>query len=396
MSAPPTNWTAENPPPAATASETAEVPVGKEQGNVPSQAIPVKVDKAPEDSDTNPSVDVQAVGESGLVPTKGQAQVTAPPERIPIHLFDDESRLKKLSYVGPVILGGASIFLTAVVWVNTTTLTRKQLELQERQTQLQEEQLSAEQADMRTKFFNDLTSTDDDKKTFAAISLAGHGLKAWPVVHLALGVESGEVRESGVEVVHILFQSGSAGDRTSLLEHLKAELNYPNERLHLGVVQSYVEIEPLMNPTERLQTTQLLDEQILSSRCSKQVGRETVHEAVKFFGVADSNSVKYLLTISGSPRCGSGWKQAIQNLVEIAGNLPASERARLQKQFQARTAEVLMKLRQEIGDQELTDSSGFGMFGSESSVTFGRFEEKVKEEFKRVDVALSSVGGDRH
>lgn len=375
--------------PADLTSNETEAKVTKEPAIASSSLVAEEVDEAPEDSGAQADKIAPSQGSQQLIPRDERTPLSPTTQRIPIHLFDEESRLKKLSYVGPVILGGASIVLTLMVWLNTKTLTTKQIELQQKQTELQAEQLAADEADMRTKFFNDLTSAEDDKKTFAAISLAGHGLKAMSVVHLALGVESGIVRESAVEVVHILFQSGSLEDRNKLLERLKREFEYPNERLQLGVVQSYVEIEPLMNSEERGQTMQFLQERILQSRCSQALGRDVVHEAVKFFGAVDPRSLQYLVMISESPKCGSGWKQAIQNLVEIAGSLPASQRVDLQKQFQAKTSEVLKKLREQFTDAELADTSGFGIFGSESNVTFVKFQEKVKEEFSRVELALS-------
>lgn len=391
MSAPPSQSTTEELlEPADLTSNKTEVEVLKESVIVPLPAVEAEVDETPQNSGAPASDEIVASEESQqLIRKEKRSPVSPPAERIPIHLFDEESGLKKLSYVGPVLLGGFSIILTFVVWANTKTLTERQIELQRTQTELQAEQLAAQENDMRTKFFNDLTSDDPEKKTFAAISLAGHGLKAMSVVHLALGVESGQVRESAVEVVHILFQSGSLGDRNKLLEQLKREFEYPNERLQLGVVQSLVEIEPLMNSEERGQTMQFLQERILQSRCSQALGREIVHEAVKFFGAVDPRSLPYLLLISESPRCGSGWKQAIQNLVEIAGSLPASQRVDLQKQFHAKTSEVLRKLPEQFTDVELADTSGFGIFASESNVTFVKFQEKVKEQFSRVESALS-------
>jgi len=198
-------------------------------------------------------------------------------DRLPIQVFNEETKLKKFLQVGPILLSIASIVLTFFVWRNTDKLTTQQLELQKQQTELQNDRVQAELADLRFKFLNDLTAIDEHKKTPAEISLAAHGLNAFPVIHSALGVEQGDIRRSAVNVVHRLFQAEKEDGRKELLKKLEEEFAFPNKTLHTGVVESFVNIEPLLSPEQRAQILAFLEQTVVPQNvCSDQEGRETV------------------------------------------------------------------------------------------------------------------------
>jgi hypothetical protein len=306
-------------------------------------------------------------------------------ERVPISLHEEESFGKKLSYWGPFITSILSIGLTVVVWLNAEKLSEQQIRLQDRQTQLQEEQVKGELSDMRSKFFTDLTSTDESKKTFAAIGLAGHGLKAMPVVHLALGVEEGEIRQSAVNVVYRLFQAEMTLDgRKQLLEQLMKEFDSPNQTLHTGVVQSLVKIEPLMDPNEHQQVSKFFQDRIPpQGNCSEQQGRDLVQEVAKFFNPKDGNSVPYLLAIAKHPKCGDGWLQAMLKLQASIQELPLPARADLLEKIKQLKVDVLESLREQVSDEDLAEGTGFGKFGrkGQMSISFVEFRRRVEEEF---------------
>jgi hypothetical protein len=306
-------------------------------------------------------------------------------ERLPIDVSEKESFGKKLSHWGPTITSIASIVLTMFVWVNARKLSEQQITLQKKQTELQDEQVKAEVADMRTKFFNDLTSTDENKKTLAEIGLAGYGVKAMPVVHLALGVEQGEIRRSAVNVVYRLFQAEMTMDgRKQLMDQLIREFDSPNKTLHTGVVQSLVKIEALMNSNERQQASIFLREKLPpQSTCSEQEGREMVQEAAKFFSAKDTNSVSYLLAIARYPKCGDGWLQAMLKLQESAREMPLPPRSDLLEKIKQLKSDVLKDLREQISDEDLAEGTGFARFGQkgQGSISFMEFRQRVEEEF---------------
>jgi len=321
-------------------------------------------------------------------------------QRFPVQVYTEETFGQKLSHWGPTITSFIFIFLTYFIWYNGQKLSEQQVDLQRQQTnlqvqqaQLQTERSTAELADMRSKFFNDLTATDENKKTLAEIGLAGHGLKAMGVVHLALGVEQGEIRKSGVNVVYRLFQAEMKPEgRAQLLQQLINEFDSPNEILHMGVAQSLVKIEPLLNPKERQQVIDFLQECIPpQSTCSNQEGRDTIQEAAKFVSAKDINSTLYLLAIIQCPRCGDGWLQAMLKLETAAGEMQPSQRASLRIKIEQLRREVLESLREHVSDEDLAKGTGFERFmkKGQMSIDFEEFKRKVDEEFNTLLQSLN-------
>lgn len=327
-------------------------------------------------------------------------------DRLPIQIFNEETWIQKFGHLGPLILGVASIVLTAFVWQGTKTLTNKQIELdaqqvalqkrqvelQSQQTKLQNDQIEAELADLRFKFLNDLIATDENKKTPAEISLAAHGLKAFPVVHSALGVEQGDIRQSAVNVVYRLFQAEAEAGRKELLEKLEGEFAFPNQILHTGVVQSFVKIEPLLNPEQRKNIIAFLQEKVVPQTvCSDQEGRETVFQAGLFIGSKRADAIPYLVSVLNVPKCGDAWLQAMLDLQLSAANMSVQERADLREKMTQLKRELLDHLDQHVSMEELAIAGGFTSFTSKGAfgIEFGAFKKRIEEEF---DTLFSKLG----
>lgn len=326
--------------------------------------------------------------------SKSSSQPQALRERIAIDVHDEESFVKKWSYLGPTLTSIASIVLTMVVWVSAWKLNEQQIELQRRQTQLQEEQIKTELADIRSKFFNDLTSADENKKTLAEIGLAGHGLKAMPVVHLALGVEQEDIRQSAVDVFYTLFLAEmTLPGRQQLLGQLENEFQSPNKFLHVGVVKSLVKVEPVMNSVERQQVIKFFWERIPpQNKCSEPEGREVVLEAAKFLNARDVNAMPYLLTIADSPKCGDGWLQAMLTLNASVVDMSEAQRAEVVERIKQVRSEVSRSLREQVSEEDLAKGTGFKAFkqGTELKISFLEFRRKVKAELNDLIQQLSA------
>ena len=318
------------------------------------------------------------------------------PKRVPIQIFNKETSLQKLGYLGPTLLGLVSVVLTMVVFAKTQELTKEltgrqidlqkeQNELQNSQMRLQREQVEAELADLRFKFLNDLMATDESKTTPAEIGLAAHGMKAFPVVHFALGVEQGRSRRSAVNVVNRMFQSEKNDGREQLLASLMSEFSFPNPTLHIGVVQSFVKIEPLLSPAQRADVINFLQCSVVPPKaCSTQKGRDIVFETAKFIGsIPDANP--YLLSIVNDPSCGNGWVQAMHNLENVAPQLSAQERAALLEKIGQLKKDVLDRLYDDFTNQQLLNGIAFADFVKKGKVRI-EFEELRKRIEERFDV----------
>jgi hypothetical protein len=387
---------------AGTTVETAErlIPPGE-------KAIGVTLEKEGDQDSLNATIPVPVVKKEALTPNSPatvdspRASQFQPPqsnsqgpaesffslrERVPLQLFNEETRLQKLSHWGPTLTSIASIILTVFVWLSAQKLTQQQVDLQT-------EQVQAELADMRTKFFSDLTSKDETARTLAELGLAGHGLKAFPVIHMTLGVEQGDIRESGVNVVYRLFQAqGTLDERSNVLSRLMNEVNSTNKTLHTGVVQSFVKLAPLLHPDERETVVQFL--QVRANprdRCSDDEGRNMLHEAVNFFG-NDPGAVSQLLTVARYPQCGNGWIQTMLNLNSAGTQMSAPERADLVQKVDQIKAEVLSNLPQSVSAQSLDPPTAFGAFlkPREVDLTFDQFRTRVIEEFDKLRRSLGA------
>lgn len=310
-------------------------------------------------------------------------------KRIPIQVFNEETRLQKLAHWGPVVTGVASLVLTAFVWVNTERLTKRQVDIQAKQLELQNQQV---EADMRFKFIADITGTDGAKKTSAEITLAQNGMEAFPVVHYALGVEQEDVRKSALNVVYRLFQSETNANRDELLRKLMEEFRSPNKTLHTGIVQSFVKIESLMNEEQRRNVIGFLQQNIApENACLVQDGREVVFEAAKFVGSKRRDAIPYLLTITNVPRCGDGWQQAMYNLRTFALDMSPEEKSDLRGKIEQIRKDVVGHLDQKISKEELAEGAGFIGSAKETEVgmTFEAFKKRVEEQF---DTLISLLG----
>lgn len=314
------------------------------------------------------------------------------PERIPVHVYTEETFGQKLSHWGPTLIGFISIFLTAFVWYNGQKISNQQIELQKQQTKLQEqqtlqqnEQVQAELADIRTKFFDDLTSDDETKKTLAEIGLAGHGQKAMPVIHLALGVEQGEIRDSAVNVFYRLFLAEMKLEgRAQLLQQLMNEFTSPNKYLRIGVVQTLVRIEPLLEPTERQRAISFIETSAPPrDTCSDPEGREVVLEAATFFNLKKTHSTEYLLAVAQHPRCGNAWLQAMIKLGAAATELPPPLRSEVKRRITQLQGEVLGNLRENVSNEDLAAGAGFEqlMKKGQVSISFEELKRRVRVEF---------------
>ncbi len=391
MSAIPPEPRAQAPGPPATEDAKEEATeTGAASGADPKPAAGQKINGAAIAGQTPfPTARPDRVNPSPTPPKERPESIFPLAERVPIQLFDRESLGKKLSYWGPLVTGVASIVLTVFVWVSTRRISEQQIAIQTRQTQLQEEQVRAELADMRTKFFNDLTSTDETKKTFAAISLAGHGLKAWPVIHLALGVEQGDIRRSAVSVVYRMFQAEiNSKDRTQVLDQLKLEFECPNETLHLGVIESLVELDPLMNPDEREQMRVFVQAKVPpETACKNPTGQGIVHEAAKFLNATESAALPFFLSVASVPECGDGWQQAMVKLENAAPDLSPPQRRELLAKIQRIRTNVLNNLGT---NGESNTPRELGSLGTKNgSSNLGGSKQTIEQEFNRLERALS-------
>lgn len=314
-------------------------------------------------------------------------------ERIPVHVSTEETFGQKFGHWGPTATSAASILLTIFVWFNAKHLSEQQIELQKQQTKLQSAQVQSELAVMRSKYFDDLMARDENKKTLAEIGLAGHGADAMPVVHLALGVKEEKIRESAVNVVYHLFHAQMKPEgRQQLLQHLMGEFNSPNKYLRIGVVQSLVKIEPLLEPGERQQVMDFLDANVDPRHlCSDQEGRDTVQEAAKFVSNLNADPTTYLLAIARCPRCGDGWLQAMLKLSTTAISLTPAQRVHLRQRILQLRREIPEHLRENISERDLAAGTGFVLFRSseQTAITFDEFKRKVEEKF---DALLKSLG----
>lgn len=313
-------------------------------------------------------------------------------ERIPVHVYTEETFGQKLSHWGPTLTGFISIFLTAFVWYNGQKISDQQIELQKQQTRLQEqqtlqqnEQVQAELADIRTKFFDDLTSDDETKKTLAEIGLAGHGQKAMPVIHLALGVEQGEIRDSAVNVFYRLFLAEMKLEgRAQLLQQLMNEFASPNRYLRVGVVQTLARIEPLLEPAERQRAISFIETSAPPrDTCSDPEGREAVLEAATFFNLKKTHSTEYLLAVAQHPRCGNAWLQAMIKLGAAAPELPPPLRSEVKRRITQLQGGVLGDLRENVSNEDLAAGAGFEqlMKKGQVSISFEEFKRRVRGEF---------------
>lgn len=345
-------------------------------------------------SDTNESRNTPPPAE-GSSPVQAQTSLQAQPaeenlgrtatvahfpmaNRFPVQVYANETFSQKIGHWGPTIM---TIVVTLFVWYHGDKLGKQQVELQNQLVQ-------AELNDMRSKFFNDLTVADENKRTLAEIGLAGHGTKALQVVHLALGVEQGDIRKSAVNVVYRLFQAAmNTSERDEILNHLTKEFNSPNKNLRMGVVQCMVKIEPLMNPSERQRFTNFLLTNVNPMNiCTDREGRETVQEAAKFFNAKNTESTKYLLAIARCPKCGDGWLQAMYKLSALLPELPSLQSTDLLTRLKGLREEVLGSLREKVSDEDLNKGAGFGKFlqKGQEKITFEGFKQKVQEMFDEV------------
>lgn len=328
---------------------------------------------------------------SGQVGNSEAKRFFALSDRFPIQVFNDESGLQKLSHWGPTVTAIASFVLALFVWTGTRQLTNRQIELQSKQLDIQNQQAQreaerseAEIADLRFKFLSDLTATDENRKTPAEIGLAAHGLKAFEVVHYALGVEQGDIRKSAVNVVYRLFQAQTEKGREELLDKLMAEFQFPNKTLHTGIVQSFVKVEPLLSPEQRRKLIGFVQQTAVpQNACSDQDGRELVFEAAKFIGSKRTGAIPYLLSVADVPNCGDGWFQAMYSLQSFAGEMSTEERADLRRQIEQVKKDVLDHLEQRVSKQDLSEGSGFTNFskGNEVGITLDAFKKQVEKAF---------------
>ena len=323
----------------------------------------------------------------------------APAKRIPIQVFSQESRLQKFGHWGPMATAVASLFLTLFVWHNTERLTNRQIDLQAKQLEIQNqqmqregEQVEAQLADMRFKFLSDLTATDENKKTPAEIGLAAHGLKAFPVVHYALGVEQTEIRKSAANVVYRLFQAEAEAGREELLKTMMREFGSPNKTLHTGIVESFVKLEPLLNPQQRRNVVGFLQQSVVPrNACSDQDGRELVFEATKFIGSKRADAIPYLMSVASVPLCGEAWVQSLYSLQSFAAEMSPQERSDLRARIEQVKKDVLDHLDQSITTQDLAEGAGFTMFSkpNEVGISFEQFKKRVAKAF---DALTSQLG----
>lgn len=329
-------------------------------------------------------------------------------DRFPVQVYADETLSQKIAHWGPTVIGIASIIITIAVtlfvWYQGDKLGKQQVELQNQLVQ-------AELNDMRSKFFNDLTVADENKRTLAEIGLAGHGTKALQVVHLALGVEQSDIRKSAVNVVYRLFQAAmnrsekdemlyrlmkefrlvqtttNSSERDEILNHLMKEFKSPNKNLRMGVVQCMVKIEPLLTPPERLRVTNFLLTNVDPGNiCTDREGRETVQEAAKFFNANNAESTRYLLAIALCPKCGDGWLQAMYKLGAVLEELPPAQSAALQTKLNELRAEVLGSLHEKVSEEDLNKGAGFSKFlqKGQERITFEGFQKRVQEMFDEI------------
>ena len=316
-------------------------------------------------------------------------------QRFPLQVFEHESRWQKLGLLGPTFTGLASLVLTLFVWSNSSRLSREQNELQnslqERQTQLQEKQVQAELSDIRFRFLNDLTAKEETKKVYAEIGLAGHGLAALPVVYFALGVEVEQIRSSAVKVFYRMFQASSSfAERDALLSELMKQMMSPNQNLRIGIVQSLVQVEPLLDPSERKKVITFLEDKVPPQNvCRQSEGRSMVKEAATFFRAGDANSIPYLLSVAKTPECGDGWMQAMVKLADVGAKQP-QRRGELLMMINQIRPQALNGLKERIGDETLREG-GFSEFlkPGQVEVTFTDFEQKVAAEFEELRKSLS-------
>jgi hypothetical protein len=245
---------------------------------------------------------------------------------------------------------------------------------------------------MLFKFLSDLSVTDEIKKTSAEIGLAGHGIeKAFPVVHLALGVEPVHIRKSAANVVYRLFQAEANEGREKLLGRLKDEFKFPNKTLHIGIVQSFVKIEPLLTAAQRAEVITFLQSKVMPvEACSYPEGREMALEAAQFMGSSRADGIPYLLAIVNVVRCGNAWLQAVINLENMAPQLSSQKRLELRKQIGKLKQEVLFCLPQNISEPELTMGIGFSRFLEAPKVVieFEDFRRHLEKEFDRLLLEL--------
>jgi hypothetical protein len=321
--------------------------------------------------------------DSKNAPAAGKAPAAErAPRRLHVQHRAEETWEQRLSHWGPTVTSTLtsiiSIALAFVVWQSGK-------QLGERQVKLQEEQVQAELADMRTKFFDDLMASDENKRTYAEIGLAGHGQKAMPVVHLALGVEVEAIRESGANVVHRLFQSEVTPEgRWQIIRKLtEEEFNSPNKNLRLGIVQSLVRIEPLLEPDERQKVTGFLEQRVIPEDACYPEGREMVRQAATFFSDKNPRRTDYLLKIARVPRCGQGWVQTLVKLRTVADQLAPPQRAELRESLVRLKDEVLGNLRRSVSDEDLKAGIGFGqsMQNGRLVVNFEVFKQEVEKQF---------------
>jgi len=308
-------------------------------------------------------------------------------QRMPVQVFIEESFGQRLSHWGPTLTAVVSLILAWVV----IGLQRQQIALNQKQTDLQTDQVKAQLAEMRFKFLNDLTDKEETKKIPAEIGLAGHGSDALPVVHFALGVEQGQIRDSAVSVVYRMFQAGSYESRWTILQGLMKEFDSPNQLLHVGIVQSLVKIRPLMTPPEvQLAVSKLVERFPPQAACATVQGRTLVKTMATFFPVKDADSITELLKIVRHPRCGDGWEQAIIRLAEAAAAAPAAKRRELEPEVARIESEVLMGLRSTVSDDDLA-SGGFQEFvvNGQGPVKFDVFQKKVNADFTELKESLN-------
>jgi hypothetical protein len=252
--------------------------------------------------------------------------------------------LHKIGYLGPTLTGLGSLVIAGLVFYYGNKLNNLQIQLQTqqtelaaRQTEINEAQKRAAISDMLSKFFTDLTDTNESKKTFAAIGLAAHGEDALPVVKLALGVEQSPIRASAVDVVVLLFQSGSI-NRAKLFDELMSYLESPNLQLRRGVLECFFRMgNQLKQEEEGQKIIQYLNEKVNpDGQCWNEGDEQILLGAAKLLSNWPRiDSRDYLLRIARTFNCKrSAWFQALESLPEVTRPLGKNERQTIIKHLE--------------------------------------------------------------
>src|ERR1041384_6384394 len=157
-------------------------------------------------------------------PPQTSLPASQPPEdAIPLKVYNQETTWQRIGYLGPTLVGALSIALTMAVWRYSYTINQRQLDLQTQQTKIQQQQTEIQDrqakiaedqkrlafADKRARFLKDLAETDETKRTAAILGLVDYGPdEGLPLLKIALGTNSGAIRETAVDALIDMFQLG--------------------------------------------------------------------------------------------------------------------------------------------------------------------------------------------